>query len=64
MITIALYQIIAMQIFLVITIPLFHMVSPVAAYLLVPVFIWQCLALYLNIYVVLYNEDPYFAILD
>lgn len=58
MITFAMFECIAMWIFILLTIIYFHRESPLAAYLLIPYLIWVVVAAYLNIYVVIYNDDP------
>lgn len=60
MTTFALFECIAMWIFIALNIVYFYKDSPTAAYLLVPYLLWVCVAAYLNFYVVMNNPDPYF----
>ena len=60
MTTFALFECIAMWIFIALNIVQFYGESPTAAYLLVPYILWVCVAAYLNFYVVMNNPDPYF----
>jgi tryptophan-rich sensory protein len=62
MTTFAIFNAMAMLIFVLLNVILFNQNNPLSAYVLVPCLFWACTIVYLNVYVAINNPDPFFEI--